>query len=488
MVIPGLLYAVLFPALLGYTLLALLDRKGGSFAAMERAGLSYGLGIGVMTGGIFLANKLFNLPIKLSAVSLAFTLIMVPAWIYIFRKKIVFLDGAGLRSSVLSFIGFFKRLEQPFWPALAARIFALLIMLRIFLVFFAALVKPVVTWDAIERYTFLARMIWLEHGLQGEAIKKLAAGNPYFTPISQAWNLLAMGTFNDALVKITGPLLFLSLVIVFYFALRKSLSRGSSVFFTYLLTTLPFIIYHAGTAYADFPQTYFYSLSAIYLFLWISRNKNPYLMVSAITLGLSITVKKGGISFFFVNAIVLSLYLMFGYGGGLKEKTRPILVFLVLAVLFSSPWTIFENSMGLIQLPRELIARTVQSTIHAPRTDYAIRSDLTHTSMLPAGVLGISPAVILLEIWNRLALQGNWNICWFTFFLASLLLCVRIVKTNLKYLFLLVVLNLATILYAAFLKIHFRYIMDGTLLVRLLMYVQPLAVFFLGEAIGKPDQ
>ncbi len=441
MIIIRLILTLALPLLLGYCLVAIIAGSKTKLSLFERLGLSWGIGLGLTGLFMFLISTL-GLPVNLLAVAIPIIFILVALVAYAIVNQIKIFG----RPAILT-IG---------QTSLADKGLILLIVLTVFYVLFDALVKPIVNFDDLWRQGSIARIIFATGQVITPQTAELAGGHPYLNPLSQAWIYLGLGVWNDAIGKIIFPLCFIALLFIFYSNLRRSSSRTHALLFTYLLTSFPLIVYHAGTAYSDLMQTFYYAGGIIYLFEWFRRQEPPLLLFAALFLGIGNFVKQSGIPLWLVAAFVLFCYLYFER----KRNFRPGWIFLLASTIVSAPWLFSRNSF--------LMSRLLGA------------ASATAEPAFPYG----SPTLagILSHLIRRTFTYADWQILWFVLLLVILLGWRRVWRSELKYLLLIIILDLGIIIYAFFEPNAYQFLVDGTLVNRLMMYPAPVVLFFVALA------
>ncbi len=469
MIIIRLILTIICPLLLGYCIAALIYKNRQNVPFIERFSLSWGIGIGLL-GLVMFTFSLFGIPLTLQTVSIPTAILIILIVTCLLIKKIVIFDLSAFKRLVKSLIEL--KAEENKWLVFAEKALILLISIKIIYVFFDALVKPLVNFDDLWRQGCIAKIIFVTGKVLTQQSLELAGPHPYLNPLSQAWVYMGIGTWNDALGKIIFALCFASLLFLFYVNLRKQFSRIASLLFTYLLTSFPLIIYHAGTAYSDFMQTFYYSVGIIYLYQWIKNKENAHLYFSALFLGFGNFVKQTGIPFWIAAAAVLFIYLLIENRKELKSGIK----FTLLSAAVSSPWLFFQNSFlarrisGLGAKLAAIFGRSAVTGAEAPLTE-----------ALKYGIPTLPN--ILYHLGRRMFAYADWQILWFVFILVLLFSWKRIRGSNLKYLLLIIIFNLGMIVYAFSDPVTYQFLVDGTLVNRIMMYQIPVVLFFVANCI-----
>ncbi|OGC43369.1 hypothetical protein A2548_00070 [candidate division WOR-1 bacterium RIFOXYD2_FULL_41_8] len=453
MIILQLLICIAAPIVLGLAILTLIfDRDNPSF--LEKLGLSFGLGLGLITlimASTNLANSQTNFIIILSILAI----IVIP--IFVWQK-------AKLKPSLAE-----KPTKTKNRLVLSELILVSLITIKVGYVFFEALIKPVVSFDAFWRHSLVAKAVFFDKTFNTPFTTNLIAENPPFVSFSQAYIYFGLNSWNEMLGKIVFPLLFLSLLIVFYCNLRKYISRLSALLFTFLLSSLPFLVYHASTAYADFSQTYFYSIGTMYLFAFITSKGKALssLIISAIFLGLGVFAKKHGIYLAGIDGLILVIFLGLRKEQDWPTRLNSLLLYIVIIMTLTGPW-IFLNSSFL---------SSIGSTVSLPFSQAEV---ITQANLPTISERITQGTPLFLE---RMFFFGNWHLVWVLFLLSSIFFWKKIFSSSLAYLFALTILNLLYVFLAVTLIGAYEFLLNGTLLNRLMMFQSPIIIFFCGLII-----
>jgi 4-amino-4-deoxy-L-arabinose transferase-like glycosyltransferase len=310
-------------------------------------------------------------------------------------------------------------------------------------------------WDARTSWAFKAKIFFIDNVPLISFFKDYPIGiadYPLHIPLLETWIYNCLGVWNDQLVKVIFPLYFAGLLLIVYYGLRRIKPRLESLLFTFVLSALPFLTYHATIGYADFPLAFYYATGLLLLYLWMENKDSKFLLLSVVFLGFLPWIKKEGILLLLVSFFVFFLFLLFQRGGASFKKWGKPLIYFVIPVLISGPWFIFKK-----------IAQ--------------ISSNVDQTPYLPAwDVLAERLNSVGRIFFEKMFFSGNWNILWFLFVLVTIIYFRKILVTNAKFLFLTVVLNLAS-LAAIYLFTHsYKYLLDGTTLNRNILTFIPTVV------------
>jgi len=451
-----LLLTLSLPLLLGLGIVALIYRKD-PISFLERIALAWGIGLGLLGMSMF---TLSLLGIRLTLISSCLPALFATAGLVIFAtiRKYPILGLNSARDTLKALAGIFSQPNRA--KAVAEKLLVLLIILTVAFVFFDALVKPIVNFDDLWRQGTIAKIIFNSGQVLSKQNMELAREHPYLNPLAQAWIYFGIGIWDDALGKIVFALCFLALLMVFYTGLKRYSDRSHSLLFTFLLTTFPLIVYHAGTAYSDLMQTFYYTAGAIFLYHWFKTNDRSDLFCCALLLGSAAFVKQLGIPLWFIAAFALGSYIAVE----LKRQFRPLLQFFLLSGLTAMPWLI--NKQNFISNQLNLLWQKI-----VPAANTAAPPVLS----APFGPPTLSG--ILSQLGRRMFFYADWQMLWFVLLLSLIFYWEKFWNSSLKYLGLMLLLGFLMMIYGFTEQNAYTFLVDGTLVQRMMMYQVPLALF-----------
>ena len=357
--------------------------------------------------------------------------------------------------TVMLFIIRKPRLSFQFSPSAYALIFVIVIGLKFLFIFWSALIKPVIDPDLLVCYTLAAKMIFVNGAYP---IGWPIGDETLFCPLSQAWPAIAFGHWDDTILTVANPLLYLGLCTIFYCALARSFKQWFAPLGALLLGTIPFLVIHAGTAYADFPQMLYYSVATIYIYLFMKYLKKEDLLLGCLALGLSVWVKRSGIYYAGIDLAVLAAFLAVN-----RKKislVAPALLFLGVAL----PW-IFHQPFQTMQ-------------------DYAVQA-VTAPKAFPLAVAG---AQIWQAVLRNTFLEDNWHLLGILFIAALVFYCKKAFSGPRLYLLAMIFLQcLALFIIFAFTD-RAVFILNETLLNRLTLPFIPIVLLYCLEVFGAGEE
>ncbi|MFA4884252.1 MAG: hypothetical protein WC601_00510 [Desulfotomaculaceae bacterium] len=451
------------PYCLGALVVAAASIKNpNSFNPWEKAALSFPLGLGLLAMTMYLLD-LSSIPVTLTNIGLAVLAYDAGLLVYLHLNK-------ALKRPTLSFSKPSFDLDWQEWALF------ILITLKSSFIFFSALVKPMIDVDAFIFYSIVAKALYFKHtafSLYGSQLFMHKTPLPFF---AQGWVLIGLQTANDNWLKIISPLLLLSLLIIFYNILRRSQSRKLSLFFTFLLSSLPFIVYHATTAYADVPQTFYFTASALYLgrFLKDFSERPPErdyapLLISFIFAAITIWAKNAGLMLAGANILALLLFLFLEKRQLSAKDIRNVALAFVLLLVLVMP-LIVPRMNFFVGMVRGVAGHQDPNTLAVVK----------NAAQIPL----VEKTRTISQIFvNKLFFYGDWQLAWALLVISLLFFYRQALAVPQRYLLGILVLATMTVFVQFESSGTFVWLLDGTLLDRLIMNEVPLALFVSAQAI-----
>ena len=241
---------------------------------------------------------------------------------------------------------------------------------------------------------------------------------PLLVPLAEVWIYTFLGNLNDLLVKAIFPMYFLSILVVFFFLLKRFMSRNKALLFTFLLATIPQFNHFATIGYTDLILAYYYSIAVMFLYLWM-REQNPrFLILSGLFSGFAVWTKNEGAVLCLVSLMLLGLFLVKNFK---RKLIGQLVAFLLIVALISGPWLALKASTHLdSQLFRFSSMGLKRITDISGKLDW-----------IP---------VILYEFQKQFFGPKKWNLIWILFLVVLIFNFRRSISDNLQYLTLSIIL------------------------------------------------
>jgi hypothetical protein len=419
----------LVPYLLGLIgLAALLREKLGELDYLERPALAFGLGLWSLIVLMFLLG-LINIPLTALNISLSALLVICCLLPWAYKQLAFFLPRTLPKSENILFY-----------------LILLAIIVKIIFALYSSLIQPVFAPDPITNYTLSAKHTFLLK------LPLYRCGEPPFPNLIESWVALSLGEWNDTLLGIFYPLLLISFAAIFFATLRRTRDELTSLLFTFLAVSLPFLLYHTGTVYADWPQAFYYGVSTIYLYLFFKERSFTRLLISLLFLGASVWVKKSGLFFVGINLSVLVLFLAAN-----RISVRKTLWGLAGLAAIPLPWLIFNHFGTWVEL-------------------------VGSGPIMTASGAGVNSLTVIMMLARNLFLEGNWQLLWGLFVAVLVLYPKKAFSSSRAYLLAIIGLQLlAFFIYFRFTASGTPFVFDNSLTNRLMLPLMPLVLYFCAE-------
>jgi 4-amino-4-deoxy-L-arabinose transferase-like glycosyltransferase len=147
-----------------------------------------------------------------------------------------------------------------------------------------------------------------------------------------------ISVFTGRFVSVVFSLL--AVYAVFEFARRMygvKTALGASV----LLAVMPGYVWLSRVAMIETMLVFFFTVSAMFFFLWLREDKTKFLLLSGLTLGLGVLTKYQTIV---LAAVMLTSLIVLGRGY-LRQKLRKIPLLIIVAVLVIVPWVLVSYQL-----------------------------------------------------------------------------------------------------------------------------------------------
>ena len=285
----------------------------------ERGGLSYLLGMGLITLLIFFFSWAGIKITATSIIAIVSGLISLLFFVLVLLKRKIEIRLPNVQRIFIELSWFEK-------------IICLVIGVIFSLSLLIALYYPVYVWDALALYDFTAKIV-----AQTGYFVQIANQYFYFAqyPLLVPLGHTIVYLFGGSNPQFIYSLYFFSFAAIFYSVIRKGASRPAALFATLLLVTTPALFAHSTFAYTNLPYTAFYVIGIIYLYIAVTRNRPDYLLMSSLLVGLS-TWARSAEPLWLAEILIVLIYAV------RKKSIYSALIFLVPFFIIQQPWNIFQ--------------------------------------------------------------------------------------------------------------------------------------------------
>jgi len=295
----SLIYSLSLPWLLGYLLLMVL--KGHRlFHWPMTMSLAFGLGFGVFSHLMLLmgaASLTYNF-LNISLVTLMTAGILV---VLIWFSRGDSDSASKYENSIIDQLGKKNTASTQINPfiLIAGSCF---IFYYLFYIFWSALSLPVYTWDSIATTVYNAKIIFYERSLPFHSLAHPAY--PLQIPLILSWISFNLGYWDDQLIKIIFPVVFVCFIFVFWYFMRSFTNKNWSLLGLLFLFSSNFIIFHATISYRDIFMMFYNCVAIFLLLIWKDQKNNTVLTLAALFAGLGTFIKLEGTAYLLIHIVL----------------------------------------------------------------------------------------------------------------------------------------------------------------------------------------
>ena len=313
----------------GYLVLLIFDKEKLKF--LQLTALAYGLGSFFITIQLFLYLFIFRLHFSW--------------WFFVvYIIEIILLTLLVFKRVNLAVLLSFN---YKFWQRIKIKeaIVIFLIIIQILFIFSNALARPTVVYDSVAMWTMKAKTLFTENrvNFNPDSPTYLSSSHhrnyPWHIPLMSYWLFNILGEFNDLLVNLIFVSYFICLLIVCYCFIKEYISKFYSLIFVFFLSSMPLVFYHGFNAYADLTLSFYILLSFVFLYKWLEKQDNKYLILSGIFAGISFFIKNEAIIYIIASLMIMVLYILINKNW---KKIKTIIYYFTFVLLPILPWLIFK--------------------------------------------------------------------------------------------------------------------------------------------------
>lgn len=346
-----LLLAFGLPSICGYSLVGLAERDKGGLHPVERLCLGYAAGLGLLTMEMFLLGFA---EVQYSAVTVSAPLVIL-SLLFLAANRLCSRRGSfsrpeNYKTEARECSGPDSYLGHPVVKVLCAIVVAW-ICWKVAFVLYEGFVRPVASQDSWWNWSSGAKFFFYERGLLLDPASefffgrgyRLFLGYPLLNPLAQVWVSLLLGTFHESLAKAWVPFCYLSILGVFFFAVKREAGKVIALAALFLLSSAPLISYHSIDAYSDLPLATFVFFGGVLLFRYMETKKPGYAALAGLFFSMGVFAKSEGIVFLFASSVSIIIFDLVVKRGGL----RGVVSFAIPAAVYIAPWMIFKAYYGI---------------------------------------------------------------------------------------------------------------------------------------------
>jgi len=421
------------------------------FPLLFNLALAYALGTFFITMQLFIVIFLFRLKLSLFYFY-PFIIIETMILFYIFYKIYGYQGIKNNFNLIKKIYLFFKNLK------VFEAVIMILITIQIIFLIINAFSRPIIAYDNLAMWSFKAKTLFYENKIDFNILGKTYLGGgghinyPWHIPLIEYWLSLNLTEFNEYLIIFIFIIYYLFLLIVIYYFLKNYLSKINSLIFTFFYSSMPLIFYHAYNGYADLTLSFYLLLSFIFLFNWLESNKQYFIFISSLFLGISFFVKIDAI--IFIISLFLTLLIIAIKKYKKINEYYKIIINYLLGILVISPFYIFL-------ILNNLSIKNVENGLkyHPEILKYLIPSFFYF---------------------------GNWNIFWYILIILLILYINKIYKkSSLFYSWVYIILSYIGFVLLYLFTEEYQYVLNGTAIYRNIILFVPIILILIFINLNK---
>ncbi|MFQ5735329.1 MAG: ArnT family glycosyltransferase [Thermodesulfobacteriota bacterium] len=339
----GLLPALLIPAVAGYPVVAFLLQ--GRAGPMETAALGAGVGAGILGVAMFLLG-LAGVPFSLWVITPVVFMPALAACVSMYAGKGRAVPGAGPCAEGAERV---QAVRLEGWRLYLAVALGGWVLLKAGFVVYEGLTRPMSAWDTWAHWASGAKFFFYSRGLALDpasghffASGYRFIGHPLQAPMLEVWTSLWLGGFHEVYSKAFSPVYFVSLLGVFYPAVRRNGGPFVAVLAVFFLAGLPLLTYHGAEGYSDIVLAYYALAAVVCLWRFMKEGGRGALALCGFFASVCVFTKNEGLFFLGAVFFVLVLFLAVERRQRLREAALLLLPFAVVA----APWLLFKAAYG----------------------------------------------------------------------------------------------------------------------------------------------
>lgn len=345
---------------------------------------------------------------------------------------------------------------QSRYQVLLVGIIAILLIEKVFFVAIQGFSFPTYFWDAIDFWNYRAKVLYATGYLDLDPRSEtfLGGGKPHYPmgpSLFRAWMATLLGRWAEKAIVFHSLVAYLLLFAIIWKALSKKIGRRHSFFFAYLAVSLPLMIHHAYSSYADLLLSLFFTGCLIYGHEYLITRDRLSGIVSLFFLVSSLFTKNEGLVLILPVVVVAVLVAIW-------QRRLPLgsaCFYAGAAVFLILPWVILKFHFGLSFTPNE---------------------EKSIFEFHPNG---------LVKIFDVLFRQGSFNLFGPLFIVSTLFYSTMWWRTELRILAFTVFLLLGVVLGVFLFSGNYAFMENQMTINRSLMLFMPAYIYLVGLSAGK---
>jgi hypothetical protein len=262
------------------------------------------------------------------------------------------------------------------------------------------------------------------------------------------------GGWKDSFANLYSVVLFICLLSLVFFTLKRQTGPGRAIIFTFILSAVPVLLYNAMSGYADIAVAYYFFAATVMLYHWQRTGRNSLLVMTGILLSTAMFSKNEGVAIVLPAVTAAFVYSLFRSGRSGKHVAVALGSF-VASLLLIIAWLARSNALSSI------------IEISGLRQGWpSFRAE------------GLGP------LFAHLFLYGNYNLFWAGLVLVLAFRWKRVVSSDAVFFLVPAAVAFGIILYVYLFTANVEWLVSGTAINRTMLLVLPLLTVSTGLLVG----
>jgi phosphatidylglycerophosphatase A len=320
-----------------------------------------------------------------------------------------------------------------------------------------------VFWDAYTLWNYKAKVIYYSNSAASESGKGSFLEGPYRhyplnLPMMKAWTAFFMGRWSESFVNLNSAILFTCLLTLVYTTLKKAAGKMPAMIFTYILASIPVLLYNVIGGYADMAAGYYFLAASVTLYYWHKTKRKRFLIFTGVLSSIAMFTKNEGIAIVFPALLLTFLFYLLYARLSWRHTLGYIVLFAASTVLILF-W--LQSSQALSMIARISGVNDNLFVFH----DEAVG-----------------------HFFGNLFNSGNYNLFWGGIILVLLLKWRSILKTEARFFLIPSLLSFGAIVYVFLFTENVKWLLNATTFNRTMLLVIPLLTLSAGFLFTRDEQ
>jgi hypothetical protein len=292
---------------------------------------------------------LFLLKVKYSIISISAPFLIYSVYYLLMNFKFV-------PDQTDAFVSHHKKLISETGKSENVFFISALIMLTLLLVtvFLENLATPIYIGDVYCMWFFKPKAIFMARTIPMDLFTNInywytSYFYPLLTSLNIAWVTICSGQWSDAAPKTFYSLSYLAAIVFFYYSLKKAVGSKIAMIGTFITFSMPHIVGDITTGYVDLIVAFFGGIGSILMFEWMNdKSKSRYFYLASLFIGAAAWAHNEGLIILGAMTVTLLVY----FAAQFLEKRANVLeiigkmaAFFLLYLAVNLPFKLFTASL-----------------------------------------------------------------------------------------------------------------------------------------------